>query len=83
VADGLGIGERSLHRALAAQRHTFAQQLMASRMDSARRLLGDPRFDRLTVAEIGRRVGLLDPSHFVRAFRSATGQTPGALRRQR
>ena len=83
VADGLGIGERSLHRALAAQRHTFAQQLMACRMTSARRLLGDPRFDRLTVAEIGRRVGLLDPSHFVRAFRSATGQTPGALRRQR
>ena len=83
VAAGLGIGERSLHRALAAHRHTFAQQLMACRMDSARRLLADPRFDRLTVAEIGRRVGLLDPSHFVRAFRHATGHTPGALRRQR
>lgn len=83
VAAGLGIGERSLHRALAAQRHTFAQQLMACRMETARGLLADPRFDRLTVAEIGRRVGLLDPSHFVRAFRSATGQTPGALRRQR
>jgi len=83
VAASLGISERSLHRGLAAQRHTFAQQLMACRMDSARRLLADPRFDRLTVAEIGRRAGLLDPSHFVRAFRRATGQTPGALRRQR
>lgn len=56
---------------------------MACRMDTARRLLADSRFDRLTSAEIGRRVGLLDPSHFVRAFRRATGQTPGALRRQR
>lgn len=83
VAAGLGIGERSLHRALASHQHTFAQQLMACRMDAARRLLVDPRFDRLTGAEIGRRVGLLDPSHFVRAFRHATGQTPGALRRQR
>lgn len=83
VAAGLDIGERSLHRGLAAHRQTFAQQLMACRMENARRLLADPRFDRLTVAEIGRRVGLLDPSHFVRVFRRATGQTPGALRRLR
>ena len=83
VAAGLGIGERTLHRALAAGGQTFAQQLMACRMDAARRLLADARFDRLAVGEIGRRVGLLDPSHFVRAFRRAAGVTPGALRRQR
>lgn len=83
VATGLGIGERTLHRALAAGGQTFAQQLMACRMDAARRLLADARFDRLAVGEIGRRVGLLDPSHFVRVFRRAAGVTPGALRRQR
>jgi AraC family transcriptional activator of tynA and feaB len=83
VAAGLGIGERTLHRALAAGGHTFAQQLMACRIDAARHLLADRRFDCLTVGEIGRRVGLLDPSHFVRAFRRATGRTPGALRTQR
>jgi len=83
VAAGLGIGERTLHRALAGAGQTFAQRLMACRMDAAHRLLADARFDRLTVGEIGRRVGLLDPSHFVRAFRRATGRTPGAVRRQR
>lgn len=83
VAAGLGIGERSLHRALAAGGQTFAQQLMACRIAVARRLLADARFDRLAVGEIGRRVGLLDASHFVRVFRRAAGVTPGALRRQR
>ncbi|WP_341891660.1 helix-turn-helix domain-containing protein [Variovorax sp. YR752] len=83
VAAQLGIGERSLHRALAGQGATFAQQLMACRIDAARRLLADSRFDRLTAAEIGRRVGLLDASHFVRVYRQGTGLTPGAWRRAR
>ncbi len=83
VARGLGIGERSLHRALAAAGLAFAPLLMRCRMDSARRLLADPRFDRLSVGEIGRRAGLPDASHFVRVFRRHSGQTPGALRRQR
>lgn len=83
VAAGLGIGERSLHRALAGSGQTFATLLAGQRCDAARRLLADARFDRLTVAEIGRRVGLLDPSHFVRVFRRHAGLTPGALRRLR
>jgi AraC family transcriptional activator of tynA and feaB len=83
VAAQLGIGERSLHRALAAGGQAFAPLLMACRMDSARRLLGDARFDRLGVGEIGRRVGLLDASHFVRVFRRHGGLTPAAWRRQR
>lgn len=81
VARGLGIGERSLHRALAAGSATFAQQLMACRADAARRLLADRRFDRLSAAEIGRRVGLLDASHFVRVYRQHAGLTPAAWRR--
>ncbi len=83
VAAGLGIGERSLHRALAGSGHSFAALLAECRIAAARRLLADARFDRLTVAEIGRRVGLLDPSHFVRVFRRGIGQTPGALRQRR
>lgn len=83
VAAGLGIGERTLHRALAAAGTPFASLLMRARITQARRLLGDARFDRLSVAEIGRRVGLLDASHFVRVCRRQTGATPAALRRQR
>ncbi|CAN5480465.1 hypothetical protein BH10PSE18_BH10PSE18_40860 [soil metagenome] len=83
VAAGLGISSRTLHRSLAASGQPFAQQLMACRMAVARRLLADARFDRLTVAEIGRRVGLLDASHFVRACRRRLGATPGQIRRGR
>jgi len=83
VAAGLGIGERSLHRALAGQAATFAQRLAAVRFDNARRMLRDRRFDNVTVTEIGRRVGLLDASHFVRVFRQRSGQTPAAWRRAR
>ena len=83
VAAGLGIGDRTLHRALAGRGATFAERLAACRVDAARRLLADPRFDRLTVAEIGRRVGLLDASHFVRLFRQHAGLTPGTWRRAR
>lgn len=83
VAAAVGVSERTLHRALAGSGHTFAQRLMACRMESAARLLADPRFDRLTVAEIGRRVGLADASHFVRSCRARLGGTPAELRRCR
>ncbi|HWT21796.1 MAG TPA: helix-turn-helix domain-containing protein, partial [Variovorax sp.] len=62
---------------------TFAAALAGFRMQVARRMLGDARFDRLSIAEIGLRVGLADASHFVRQFSRHLGTTPGALRRQR
>ncbi len=83
IAADLGISERTLHRSLAGGELSFAHHLMACRMEVAARLLADARFDRLTVAEIGRRVGLLDASHFVRTCRTRLGATPAQLRRQR
>ena len=83
VALALGISERGLHRCLMGSGSSFAQALAAHRMAAARRMLADRRFDRLTVAEIGCRVGLLDASHFVRQCRRQLGATPGMLRRNR
>lgn len=83
VARGLGVSERSLHRCLAEGGLAFADALIGCRMQVARRLLADPRFDRLGIAEIGRRVGLADASHFARLCRQRLGATPAALRRQR
>lgn len=87
VARGLGISERSLHRCLAAEAGegatTFATALTGFRMQVAQRMLADTRFDRLSVAEIGLRVGLSDASHFVRQCRRHLGHTPGQLRRRR
>jgi AraC-like DNA-binding protein len=83
VARGLGISERSLHRSLNEGATTFAAALCGFRMQVARRMLGDARFDRLSIAEIGLRVGFTDASHFVRQFGRHLGMTPGTLRRQR
>jgi len=83
VAASLGISVRTLHRALARAQLTFAARLMHHRLHAARRMLESPVFDRLTIGEIGRRAGLVDPSHFVRLCRSRLGATPGLLRRMR
>lgn len=83
VARELGISERSLHRCLADGATTFATALTGFRMQVAQRMLGDARFDRLSIAQIGFRVGLADASHFVRQCRRHLGHTPGELRRLR
>lgn len=83
VAVALQLSVRTLHRCLAAGAWTFASRLMAHRMALAQRMLASTRFDRLTVAEIGRRAGLLDPSHFARVCRRVLGATPAELRARR
>jgi len=83
VAAALQISSRSLHRGLAAGEWTFASRLMRHRMDLAQRMLACARFDRLTTAEIGRRCGLLDPSHFARVCRRLLGASPAELRARR
>jgi AraC family transcriptional activator of tynA and feaB len=83
VAATLGVSVRSLHRAMAASGQTFARRLMAERTAQAHRMLLSPALRRLTTAEIGRRVGLLDPSHFARLCRLWLGDTPAALRQRR
>ncbi len=81
VAACLGCSVRSLHRAMARSGTTFAQALMAERMATARQMLANPALRQVSAAEIGRRVGLLDPSHFSRACRRMLGNTPSTLRR--
>jgi AraC-like DNA-binding protein len=81
VASSLNISKRSLHRALAASGETFGAMLIQARVDLAVRMLQSPLFDRVTTAEIGRRAGFSDASHFVKVLRSRTGQTPLQMRR--
>jgi AraC family transcriptional activator of tynA and feaB len=82
IATSLGISERTLHRHLAQGNSTFLQAVMARRMTSALRLLMDKRFQTLTVAEIGRRCGFLDASHFSRLCRAHLGKPPLQLRKE-
>ena len=83
VASSLNISKRTLHRALAACGETFGTTLIRARVDLAVRMLQSPLFDRVTTAEIGRRAGFSDASHFSRVLRRHTGQTPLQMRRAR
>ena len=83
IANDLYISERTLHRYFARGGTTFLQQLMKQRFAVAEGMLRDPRFDRITVSEIGRRVGLADTSHFIRQCRATLGATPATIRQAR
>jgi AraC-like DNA-binding protein len=83
VASSLNISKRTLHRALAASGETFGTTLIRARVDLAVRMLQSPLFDRVTTAEIGRRAGFSDASHFSKVLRRQTGQTPLQMRRAR
>jgi AraC-like DNA-binding protein len=83
IAQSLNISTRTLHRNLATCSETFGATLMASRIELATRMLQSPLFRRLSTAEIGRRAGFLDASHFSRAFRKRVGRSPSQVRENR
>lgn len=56
---------------------TIARYVLVQRVERARVLLATSA---LPVAEIGRLVGLADPQHFNKRFRSVVGQAPSACR---
>jgi len=80
IARECSLSLRTLHRVFAANGRTFAGVLMQARVDEAARLLADRRFRCLTIAEIGRRCGFLDPSHFARQFRHYRNTSPRCFR---
>jgi AraC-like DNA-binding protein len=80
VAAPLGISTRTLHRALTRCGETFGAALMVARVSVAVRMLESPFYRRLTTAEIGRRAGFADPSHFSRVIRTRFGLTPRQIR---
>lgn len=81
IASTLNISKRTLHRALAASGDTFGAMLMQARVDLAIRMLRSRLFGRVALAEIGRRAGFSDASHFTKVLRRLTGQTPLQIRR--
>ncbi|NTZ83611.1 helix-turn-helix domain-containing protein [Burkholderia metallica] len=83
VADEFGISSRTLHRLFAEDGtgSTFLGDLNAMRVELARRMLSDPRFDNLTVAEIGRRCGFNEVNTFIRVFRQRTATSPQQFRK--
>ena len=80
VAGQAGISERYLHRLLEPTGRSFAQHLLAHRLERAANLLREPGCSHLRVAEIAARAGFADISHFNRGFRRHFGDTPHGVR---
>lgn len=81
LAQEAGVSLRTLHRAFAAQGGTYAGTLRQMRLVRAGELLRRPQLAHVAVAEIGRRCGFADASHFARAFQRAMGMPPAQWRR--
>jgi AraC family transcriptional regulator, positive regulator of tynA and feaB len=81
VAAVLGISVRTLHRALSAGGRTFGREVQNARAERALQMLRSSVARRLSLAEIGRRTGFCDASHFARVLRSHCGMTPSQIRR--
>jgi len=82
VAADLGMSVRTLYRHTSGLRISIPRAIAEIRLETAKRMLASRVFRALSVAEIGRRCGYSDASHFVRQFRLFCGLTPGEFRRQ-
>ena len=83
VAAALRISSRYLHKVLAKGGTTYGAELIRLRLERAKQMLEDGRFNALPVSEVGFRCGFCDPSHFSRRFKRDTGMNPGAYRDRR
>lgn len=80
IARSLSVSTRMLQRTLAVKGETFSNLLLEARIQLAARMLESPNLGRIAVAEIGRRVGFKDPSHFAKVFRRLRGMSPAQAR---
>src|SRR5690606_31419702 len=81
VAAAHHVSVRQLHRLFEGRDETVAARIRARRLERCRRDLLDPALAEQTVAAIGARWGLPNPSQLSRLFRQAYGVTPSELRR--
>ncbi|MFF7777070.1 AraC family transcriptional regulator [Streptomyces tanashiensis] len=82
VAEQQRVSLRYLQGAFAAGGASPAAYIRSERLRLARRMLGDPRYSTLSVAQVGLRVGFTDTNVFIRAFRREHRLTPGAWRHE-
>ena len=71
VAKHHDISVRSLHLLFARAESSFGGELLAQRLNAAVQMLRDARFNGLSIKEITRRCGFVNPSHFARHFPAA------------
>lgn len=77
------VTKRVLFATFAEAGSSFGKELFVLRMEKARNLLDDPRYNKKSISEIGGLVGYKYPGHFITAFRKAFGVTPSLYRKTR
>jgi AraC-like DNA-binding protein len=80
VAEGIHVSPRYLHAIFRGTGTTVAQHIRLRRLETGRTMLADPSLSGLHIADVARRVGFTDPSHFTRVFKNAYGHTPRQFR---
>jgi AraC-like DNA-binding protein len=80
VADALGVGPRTLRRALAREGTTFEAVRDSVRLTIAQDLLA---MSRLPIGHLALTLDFATPSAFIHAFQRWTGETPAAWRKER
>jgi AraC-like DNA-binding protein len=80
AARSLGVSERTLQRRLQEHGTNFQEQLNASQVRAAQKLLSTTN---ATVAEVAIAVGCSSPQYFNVLFRRLTGESPGSWRASR
>ncbi|MFT4263670.1 MAG: helix-turn-helix domain-containing protein [Nocardioides sp.] len=81
VAAACSISVSYLHRIFAQDGWTVAGYIRERRLQAAYRDLANPAQGTLSIAAVGQRHGLTDPSHFNRLFKARFDLPPGELRR--
>ncbi|UZR27232.1 AraC family transcriptional regulator [Methylococcus mesophilus] len=80
VARALNISRRYFFDLMDETGESFTEMLNRLRLERARRLLEDPKYLNLGIADIAFDSGFSDISYFYRQFRRRFGEAPGAFR---
>jgi len=82
LAEEHGLSKRYVHMIFAKAGTSFCRELEKIRLERAKRLLEDRRFNGIDIMEIALRCGFRDSSGFSRRFRDRYGTPPSFYRKQ-
>jgi AraC-like DNA-binding protein len=82
IATDLGCSKRSLHAAFSEAEEGLGHHITTRRIEACAQALADPLQAPRPINEIAQAHGIVNASHFSRAFRARMGLTPRAYREQ-
>ncbi|HAP14080.1 MAG TPA: hypothetical protein DCR50_25145 [Afipia sp.] len=80
IAESLGLSDRYVRDLLFESGETFSERVLELRLQKARAMLSDLRFDRLKVSDIALPSGFNEVTYFNRCFRARFGCSPTQYR---